>query len=241
MTDVARLVPQKDLDRLDHYSKSVPQFVITDQAGLSQRTDALAFIQTTKKALDGARKELKRPHMDRAAEVDRMFKPWLTKAAQAETVAKAAIVKYQLKEQRKIEVEAERVRKENAERQRRAEAERQKALREASAKAEREAREADFSKDEVEEYKGLVVKDELVKVQAPVPEEVAPVFERKATSAHGSATIVKRWTFEVVARTKVPDEYLMIDKPSVMSAVRRGERNIPGLRIYQTAGVSGGR
>lgn len=48
-----------------------------------------------------------------------------------------------------------------------------------------------------------------------------------------STTTVKRWTWEVVDLKKVPDEFFVLDLVAVNKAVKDGEREIPGLMIYQ--------
>jgi len=44
---------------------------------------------------------------------------------------------------------------------------------------------------------------------------------------------VKRWTYEVIDVTSVPESYLAVDHAEVMAAIKAGTREIPGLRIYQ--------
>ena len=49
--------------------------------------------------------------------------------------------------------------------------------------------------------------------------------------------VVRRWTFEVVNITKVPIEYLVLDRIAVSKAIRNGVREIGGLDIFQVEGV----
>jgi len=44
---------------------------------------------------------------------------------------------------------------------------------------------------------------------------------------------VKRWTYEVIDVTSVPEQYLAVDHEEVTAAIKAGTREIPGLRIYQ--------
>jgi len=46
-------------------------------------------------------------------------------------------------------------------------------------------------------------------------------------------TTRKRWTFEVVDIEKVPREYLIVNDKKVNQAIKKGIRDIPGLKIYQ--------
>jgi len=49
--------------------------------------------------------------------------------------------------------------------------------------------------------------------------------------------ITRRWTYEVLDITKVPRKYLLLDGVAVREAIRAGEREISGLRIYQEEGL----
>ena len=65
------------------------------------------------------------------------------------------------------------------------------------------------------------------------PEKIAPV-ENKI----GNVQTVKRWTFEVVDFTKIPDSFKVINPGAVNLAIRGGTREIPGLKIYQSESLS---
>ncbi len=69
-----------------------------------------------------------------------------------------------------------------------------------------------------------------------VSDEV-PVIDSIAEKENkiGSGHITKTWTFEVLDESKVPALYKKIDEVTVRNAIREGERNISGLRIYQKA------
>jgi hypothetical protein len=61
-------------------------------------------------------------------------------------------------------------------------------------------------------------------------EEVEPEVAEKTVTA-------KRWTFEVIDIGRVPTKYLEISSAAVRLAIRNGEREIKGLRIYQEEGL----
>lgn len=67
---------------------------------------------------------------------------------------------------------------------------------------------------------------EVSKRREPEPETVRG---RTAT-----ATIVKRWVFDVDDLKNVPIEYLQINEKAVNVMIRKGVREIPGLKIFQT-------
>lgn len=68
-----------------------------------------------------------------------------------------------------------------------------------------------------------------------VSEVVVPVVNEIKTTRTSIATtsVVKRWTFRVLDVTQIPREYLMLDERLVNEAIRKGERKIPGIEIYQ--------
>ena len=65
-------------------------------------------------------------------------------------------------------------------------------------------------------------------------------LEQKAeavTAKVGDAHVSKRWTFRIEDESKVPFDYLVVDTIKIRQAVRDGERDIPGVRIYQEESV----
>jgi len=69
-----------------------------------------------------------------------------------------------------------------------------------------------------------------------LPDVVEPKTEKVTRSVSGSAHAARRWTFEIVDLDKVPDEYIeprRVDSRAINSAIGRGIREIPGLRIFQ--------
>lgn len=65
------------------------------------------------------------------------------------------------------------------------------------------------------------------------PITIAPVVNKI-----GNMQTVKRWTYEVTDFSKVPDDYKFIDSPKVNNAIRSGNRDIPGLKIFQEESLS---
>lgn len=61
----------------------------------------------------------------------------------------------------------------------------------------------------------------------------APVELMRPQTTIGNSQMRKVWTYEVEDISKVPATYLMINSGAVTAAMRAGERNIPGIKIYQ--------
>jgi hypothetical protein len=59
-------------------------------------------------------------------------------------------------------------------------------------------------------------------------------FKRQLAQAqHQTEGIRQVWSFALEDFSQVPREYLMLDEQKVRQAIRSGERDIPGIRIYQ--------
>lgn len=69
---------------------------------------------------------------------------------------------------------------------------------------------------------------------------VAPKIEKSMPSVKtesGKTTTIKVWKFEVIDAAAVPREYLVVDETLIRKAVQAGERDIPGVRIYEDVQV----
>jgi hypothetical protein len=86
------------------------------------------------------------------------------------------------------------------------------------------------------ELKKANAKAELPPPPPPAP-PVIPLPEIKAVpkttrTEAGKATIVEKWTYEVLDLEKVPRAYLTLNDKAVKGAISGGIRNIEGLRIF---------
>jgi hypothetical protein len=54
----------------------------------------------------------------------------------------------------------------------------------------------------------------------------------------GGVVVKKAWTFEVEDKSKIPNEFLMIDEVKIRAAIRAGVRTMSGIKIYQKDVVS---
>jgi hypothetical protein len=101
---------------------------------------------------------------------------------------------------------------------------------EAKAKAEFEA------KLKAEEKK--IAKNPLLE-QEYIPPPVQYIPETSVRTESGSSTERKVWTYEVTDFSKLHDQFKTENSKVINDAIRAGERNIPGLRIYQEVSLSG--
>ena len=66
----------------------------------------------------------------------------------------------------------------------------------------------------------------------------ATVLNDKINLSTNSSSVSMVWDFEVTDKSSLPLEYLKIDEVAIRNAVRNGERNIPGVKIYQKPQLS---
>ena len=69
-------------------------------------------------------------------------------------------------------------------------------------------------------------------------QEPIPAVPRSIKGDSGSTSVRKTWTFEVTDETLVPREYLVVDEGVISLAIRKGIRDIPGVRIFQQESLS---
>lgn len=201
--------------------------------------DGLAFVQTVRKKIEEARTELKRPHLEAGRRIDESAKPLLEKLDGVIGHLKKAILVYK---QAKIDVaraEEERRQQEYARQLMEAEKARQREAAEAAEKARLAAIDAGGFEDDAEEAAAEAVEEVSAMVVAP-PRPV-PVPEATTKASIGSATLQRRWTFEVLDQRAVPHDYLMVNEVAIRADIRAGIREIPGIRIYQEEIITGRR
>jgi hypothetical protein len=98
------------------------------------------------------------------------------------------------------------------------------------------AREAQEAAARAQEAENQARAAEAAAREAPLLETPSVVVEAPAPLRSASARIAerKRWTFEVVDAAKVPDRFKVVDDKAIRQAVKDGERQIAGVRIFQT-------
>lgn len=198
----------------------------------STKDDALMAgknIKAYEKRIEETRKALVGPLNAQVKEINDYAKKIMAPLAEAETHLKKQLGGYEaiLEKQRREEFEkAEKARKE-------AEA---KAAEEARIKRE-EAEMAAMLLDDSEAQEVTAVAEVEIERQAAEVQMLhrTNVKEIEAKKVSGAS---KPWTFEVVDYDQVPREYLMVDEKAIRQAIRDGNREIAGVRIFQETRIS---
>lgn len=111
-----------------------------------------------------------------------------------------------------------------------------KKKREIIAEAEAKARAEFEAKRKAEEKK--VEKNPLLETEY-IPPPVQYIQENSVRTDSGSSSERKTWTYEVVDFAKLSDTFKIENSVKINEAIKNGERNIPGLNIYQKISLSG--
>ena len=180
----------------------------------AEETEAYAVLGQLKSRItlvEKKRKEITQPLNTSLRQINALFKTLSEPLGEADRILRSKIGIFR----RKQEAEA---------------AKRQAVLQQKAADAEAEAAKLAARKRQTaavqEETEALIERrDEL--------EQKADLVSAKVGDAHVS----KRWTFTIEDAGDVPRDYLVVDTVKIRQAVRDGERDIPGVRIYQEESV----
>lgn len=133
----------------------------------------------------------------------------------------------------KIKEEAERKAQEEADKKaRKAEEARQKVENAKNATAKKKAEEA-AKKAEEAAQKAEAEKEAIANKVVEVEES-----PKNVRTEGGLMSTKKVWKFEVTDEAKVPKEFWVIDQKKINEAVKNGERELPGVRIFQDTQIS---
>ena len=197
---------------------------IVDQKTLLEATEFLAKAKRAVKLYDGKRLDLTRGLKETVKKIEAIFKGKTNPLDEAISKLSTSILNYS----RKIQQEAD------EENRRRAEKERQERIK----KAEEEAEAAKLTAsifDEDEEQIAAISEAKVEEVRQTVV-EVKEVKLAPVRTMSGTSSIRKDWTFEVInidELAKSRSDLVIENSVAIRQAIRDGEREIPGLRIYQ--------
>lgn len=229
----------------------VKAIAIVDTESCERAVVLTKNLQALKRAIEKDKEELYRPAKDLADKISARYKTALDAVDAAIKEANQHILKWQRDVAAAAEAERQRKQKEAddealrlAEEAKKAGQAEQDAI-DAAAKAEADRLTAEGKTDQAA---ATLAKAEADKAEAAAATTLAVdntlenaktvKAEDTAVRANGAvSSIAKRWTYEVEDISKVPAQFLEINRGAIQAAVRDGERNIPGLRIFQAEGL----
>jgi len=194
---------------------AVQKIVIANDADYGQATDLLKKVKDRIKELDAKRKEMVKIPNEYVDWVNDQFRPLTAKGEAIKRCIEGKITAYAA-EQRKIAEELERIRRE------------EEAARLAIQQKRMEELAQKTNNEKILEQ--AIVVEEKREQLAAAPVEIKTQAVKTATS---STNIRQQWTFEIVDAPQVPRKYCVPDKTLINAAIKLGERDIPGLRVFQ--------
>jgi hypothetical protein len=104
----------------------------------------------------------------------------------------------------------------------------------AEQKSRRDAREAQERAEKARRQAEEATQASIAVQSAPA----AVAAPTKLTSAGGNASVRKEWRATAIDRSKLPDEYLIVDEARINQEVKAGTREIPGVTIELVSGLA---
>ena len=186
--------------------------------------DLLKAIVSTKKNMEAKRKQYTAPLLESKKAIDDDFKKMSEPLANAEAAIKKKIGAFHDEEERRLAAERAKAFEEERKRQ-------EEELRKQAANEMQTASESEKEQKEQEIQ-------QMAASSAQVAQNAAATEQDKIKGSTGTASVSKHWTYEVVDEAKIPRAFLVVDSAAIRRAVSAGEREIPGLRIFQETRVS---
>jgi hypothetical protein len=225
----------KELAQFDELKADIALFVdpifrvkIESREIQNSSLEAARKIKHFQKAVETRRKELVGPLNDQVKKINEYCKKILEPLDQAEAHLKKELIAWEKKlEQDRIK-ERERLEKERLEKE--------KALRAQEELIQKE-------KQAMEDVFGVVDTFELEQQRATEERNrflAEQEFKTKSKEIENARVkgICKVWSFEIVDPKAVPDEFKKVDESLIRDAIRRGVRNIEGVRIFEETKIA---
>lgn len=225
---------------------------VTNPTEEADAIEALNDIKRSLKSVEEERKKVVNPINAAKTNAQNFFNKLKSPLEEATAILKPKVIAYQEAEERRVREENAKREREAIERQqaeqKRIDAEKEEANRVAkeAAEAARKASEAMAEKPDPEaEAKALEAAEAARKAaeELAAKREERPAFEMAereevaatVRTANGKATRKKVWEWTLVDRSKLPDEYLIVDEKKLNAVVKAGIRDIPGVKIEQVS------
>ena len=213
--------------------------VITDPATNAAAAQFLVKVKVRLKRLEDMRTEITKPLNEALRATNNRFKMFSEPLSEIEHVVKAGMGQYAAEEEAKAAAEFARLEKARLEEERKkAKAEEEARLKQEEAA--RLAREATNAKQRAEAE--AKAKEAEAAKKAAEKMTAAPVaVEKPKTDVRTEGGLVhtkKVWAFEVADPALVPKCFWVIDERLLRKAIQEGEREIPGVRVFQETQVA---
>ena len=211
MKELSKQAIQKAERRVLSLAETADSFVVETDIDVGIASEFLKKIKDTESKIEAKRLEFTKPLNQSLKAINATFKKLKEPLAEAKKVVSDKILSW-----RRIEATKAR-------------------------KAEEEARKIEEEKiRKIQETceSGLEAKDKQEMIEEIMEEEEPEAMIKKPETTIGNTQARKIWKFEVTEFDKIPDKYKMINRVEVNADIRAGERDIPGIRIFQEETLS---
>lgn len=225
---------------------------VVDKASCETAIILTKELAALKKDVEADRDLLYKPAKKLADDISARYKPILEDIEAVGKAAKTKILEWQQAErdrQLAAEREAQRLRDEEAlkkaaELQAQADEEKRKTQAAAQAEADRLRAEGNLAAADAALAAGA---DEAKVIDQGLEQSITREIndntkvinvDAAVRTEAATSSVVKRWTYKVVDIKALPADMLEVNKGAIQAAIRAGERNIPGLEIYQEESLS---
>lgn len=204
---------------------------INDKETYIKAGDVLKGLKIRKKDIEEDRKSIVKPLNDTVKNINSRYKPLIEEIDTLISSLSNNMVKFA-----KEEEEREKKRREEELEKARQEAENARA--EAQAKLEAEKLEASLFGDNVEKVEEQTNQSlENIDREIAKKEAESTITNNTVKSEKCTTYTVSEWKFEIVVPEKVPYLYTVPCEKKIREAVKNGERNIEGVKIYETTKI----
>lgn len=203
VSPAARDAIQKAAADAHELAQHLDAAIVRDAGTAASVTELLTMTATTRRSLDDARLSITAPLKARAKQIEDAVRPLGQALDDLLALGKRKVIAWQ-------QAEAEKVRCAREQREREEVEARRQAAAAAAAGAPPPTPPAPFP--------------------PPPPIVDAP---RGVRTDYGTASVVRRWDFEIVDFSKLPGMFLLPNERAIRASVNAGVREIPGVRIFQ--------
>lgn len=221
-------------EKFEKRAEELNQIIIENKEQYDFAIKEAAALAKDVKSLDAKRKDVLKPLKDVTDSINAICKELPKSANEAIDSLKSRAAKWQREENARLEAERRRIERERQERERKLEEARREEMERLKAEEEEEKRTAEIfgltpDLKDIELQKEDVFEGSL---QYKKEIEVKHAVAMKEVEQAAPKNVRKVWKFRVTDKSKVPDEFLIVDEKALGAAVRSGARKIEGVEIY---------
>ena len=206
------------ISKIEKLKSEVGNLVITDATGLNQATEFLNRIKKASDTIEEKRDSFVRPFNTEVKRINGEFKFVSNPLNDLESMIKNEMSRYYKAKKQKADLEAQKLREIEAAK---------------IAKLEKELKSKNALKVSAAENKIESIQTETASAL------INSRPETKIFASSGSAQFKEVWKWELEDLSLLSDVYKIANSPVINAAVKSGNHNIPGLRIYKEISVSG--